>query len=108
MTNDEYGKIISKNLKRIFYEHEKTQADVSKDLGINKATLSSYMTGTRIPKISTIDKLCHYFNVSRVDIMEEPKTRDQLSRIMSYYQRLTPADKDALERMAKALSENKQ
>lgn len=107
MTNEEYGKIISKNLKRIFYEHEKTQADVSRDLGINKATLSSYMTGTRIPKMNTIDKLCHYFNVSRVDIMEEQRARDQLERLIAYYQRLVPADKDTLERMAKALSENK-
>lgn len=67
---EEYGKIIAKNLKAIMYEHKKTQADVAKDLGINKATVSSWMNGTRIPRMPKIDLLCHYFNVSRADIME--------------------------------------
>lgn len=67
---EEYAKIIAKNLKAIMYEHKKTQADVAKDLGINKATVSSWMNGTRIPRMPKIDLLCHYFNVSRADIME--------------------------------------
>ena len=55
---EEYGKIIAKNLKAIMYEHKKTQADVAKDLGINKATVSSWMNGTRIPRMPKIDLLC--------------------------------------------------
>ena len=35
MINEEnYNKIISKNLKRLAYEHDKTQADIARDLGI--------------------------------------------------------------------------
>jgi len=68
----DYGKIIAKNLRRIFLENDKTQAQVSKDLNINKATLSSWMNGTRIPRMKNIDLLCHYFNCTRADIMEEP------------------------------------
>ena len=71
MDNTEYGRLIAKNLRRIFYEAGKTQADVAKDLKISKATLSSWMNGTRIPRIANIDMLCHYFNVNRSDIMEE-------------------------------------
>jgi len=67
----EYGKIISKNLKRIMYERNKTQADVARDLGISKATLSSWMVGTRIPRMNKIDLLCSYFNVRREDLMED-------------------------------------
>ena len=37
MINEEnYNKIISKNLKRLAYEHEKSQADIARDLGIKK------------------------------------------------------------------------
>lgn len=71
MENSEYAKIIANNLRRIMYENGKTQAEVSKALGISKATLSSWMNGTRIPRMPNIDLLCHYFNVSRSEIMEK-------------------------------------
>lgn len=74
MTTTEYGKIISKNLKRIFYEAHKTQADVARDLNLNQATVSTWMNGTRIPRMDKIDLLCHYFNCSRADIMEDHDT----------------------------------
>lgn len=70
MTNEEYGKIIAKNLKRIVFEHDKTQADVARDLNIKPGTLSAWMTGKRIPKMDKIDMLCGYFNCKRSDIME--------------------------------------
>ena len=36
MNENEYAKIISKNLKRILYEQGKSQTDIVKDLRINK------------------------------------------------------------------------
>ena len=68
---DEYAKIIAKNLKRILYENQKTQADVSRDLHISKTTISSWMNGTRLPRMDKIDLLCHYLNCRRSDLMEE-------------------------------------
>ena len=35
MDNKDYGKIISKNLKRIAYDRQKSQAEIVRDLGIN-------------------------------------------------------------------------
>ena len=66
----EYGKIIARNLRNLMHEHQKSQADVSRDLGISKATLSSWMNGTRIPKMGNIDTLCDYFGVNRSALME--------------------------------------
>ena len=71
MTEKEYAKIIAKNLKRIAYERGKEQCDIVKDLGINQATVSSWFTGKRVPRMSKIDLLCEYFNCKRSDIMEE-------------------------------------
>lgn len=70
MTEQEYAKVIAKNLKRIAYESGKSQVEIAKDLGLNPATLSSWMTGTRTPKMSKIDMLCDYFKCKREDIME--------------------------------------
>ena len=90
----DYGKIVSKNLKRIMYEHEKTQADVSRDLNINKATLSSWMTGTRVPRMKMVDILCNYFNVTRQDIMEEhPTVQDEETRLLNLFHKLNPEGK---------------
>lgn len=33
--------------------------------------MSSWMNGTRVPRMDKIDLLCHYFNCKRSDIMEE-------------------------------------
>ena len=79
----EYAKIIGRNLRKIAYEHDKTQAQIAKDLRQPTATVSSWMNGTRIPRMGKIDLLCEYFGVSRVDIMEphkhnEPSEDDKL------------------------------
>lgn len=71
MSSEEYGKIISKNLKRIAYDSQRTQADIARDLKLKQATVSSWMNGTRVPRMDKIDLLCHYFNCRRADIMEE-------------------------------------
>ena len=74
MSEQDYAKLVAKNLRRIMYEHGKTQAEVAKDLNISKATLSSWMNGTRIPRMNKVDLLCHYFNCKRADIMEDQKS----------------------------------
>lgn len=71
MDIQDYGKVTSRNLKRIIYESGKTQTEVAKALGINKSTLSSWMNGTRVPRMNKIDMLCKYFGCTRSDIMEE-------------------------------------
>jgi transcriptional regulator with XRE-family HTH domain len=85
MSDQEYARIVSKNLRRIAYEAEKTQADISKDLKISKATISSWMNGTRVPRMDKIDLLCHYFNVKRSDIMEEKEEKEDQGESEQYY-----------------------
>lgn len=71
MTEEEYGKVIARNLRRLAFINDKTQIEIAKDLGINQSTLSCWMNGTRTPKMSKIDMLCNYFNCTRSTIMEE-------------------------------------
>lgn len=70
MSEQDYGRIIGANLKRLAWERRKTQADISRDLGISKATVSSWMNGTRTPRMDKIDMLCDYFSVKRSEIIE--------------------------------------
>lgn len=70
MTEKEYAQVIAKNLKRIAFERDKSQAQIAQELKIHRATLSAWMNGTRTPKMSKIDMLCRYFGCKRSDIME--------------------------------------
>jgi len=82
MTKEEYSKVVAANLRRLAYDHGKTQMDIAKDLGVNQATVSCWMNGRRTPKVDTIDRLCEYFNCIRDDIMEPyvPKPLPHLTK----------------------------
>lgn len=80
MSDKEYAKIVARNLRNIAFKEGKSQIDIARDLQLSKATVSSWMNGTRLPRMDKVDLLCHYFNVSRADIMEE-----QTDQAGSYY-----------------------
>ena len=103
MSTQEYARIIAKNLRRIASDANKTQADISRDLHINKATVSSWINGTRVPRMDKVDMLAHYFNVTRADIMEENKDmQKESSRLTEDEQRLVNAYRLASEELKKA------
>lgn len=91
--NEDYAKIISQNLKRIAYDHGKTLTDISHDLKISKSTLSCWMNGLRIPRMSNIDQLCHYFKVNRTDIMD-PHEINESSDLYKSSISFTPEERD--------------
>ena len=70
MNEQDYGRVIAKNIKRLAYEKNKTQADIARDLNLSKTTLSSWMSGYRVPRMSKIDMLAKYFGVTRSELTE--------------------------------------
>ena len=75
MGKTEYSIIFSRNLKFYMLNNQKTQADLSKDLKISRATISSWCNGTRVPRPEKVDMLCNYFNIRRSDLMEPAVTK---------------------------------
>ena len=71
------NEIIAQNIRRLVFEKGKTQADVAQDLGLSKATLSTWMNGTRTPRMPKIDMLCNYFGVTSREIMEDHNSRPE-------------------------------
>jgi len=111
MTNAEYAHLIARNLKYYMAINGKTQADISRDLGISKTSLSSWVNGHRVPKVSTIDKFCNYFKIRRSDLMEEKDRADSLSITIEVYRdeidliekwrSASPAIKEAVKKLLK-------
>lgn len=94
MDDKETGRIIAINLKRLAYEHRKTQAEIARDLKISKTTLSSWMSGYRVPRMANIDMLCKYFGCKRTDIIE-PYTPKPLESFTAFERNIILAYRDA-------------
>ena len=62
MTEKEYAQVIAKNLKRIAYEHDKTQAQIAQELHIHRATISAWRTGDAgfMRTVGDLLLTCHY------------------------------------------------
>lgn len=70
MDLNEYGKIFSRNLRFIMIDAGITQADMARDLGIGKTTISTWMNGVHVPRMDKVDMLCNYLHCTRADLME--------------------------------------
>ena len=55
---------VASRLREAMYKAEKTQADLSRETGISKATLSRYLSGQFEPKQNAISKLAAALNVA--------------------------------------------
>lgn len=71
MTETEYKKIFSTNLRRIMKEREKTQVDIISTLSLNKSTVSSWVNGVRMPRMDKIDALATFLNTTRSNLLED-------------------------------------
>jgi transcriptional regulator with XRE-family HTH domain len=61
---------ISKKLRQLREDREKTQREVAEALGIKEQVYQRYEYGTREPKIDIIRKLAKYYNISADEILE--------------------------------------
>ena len=71
MGEQEYQRIFSTNLKKYMDKCNKTQIDIINDLGFNKSSVSTWVNGTRLPRMDKVDILARYFGVKRSDLLEE-------------------------------------
>lgn len=100
MNEKEVGKTISKNLKRIMFEAETNQTEVAKKLGVSSSTMSSWMTGSRIPRMDKVDMLCDFFGVLRSDILEDkdhyssPHQMQREAALLDLFRKLDPVGQD--------------
>ena len=73
MDNKEYYRgVFAKNLCRVMELRGKNQADIIRDLNLNRSAVSTWCNGTRIPRMDKIDQLATYLNVQPSDLIEDP------------------------------------
>ncbi|MCQ2014682.1 helix-turn-helix domain-containing protein [Clostridium butyricum] len=99
MSENEYKIIFSKNLKDLLNLNKKTQQDLINDLNLSSSTVSNWCTGQKLPRMSKIELLANYFNVSKSDLLEEKNpcsiTDDaDLKRIAEARKKMNPEQKE--------------
>lgn len=68
---DLYKRTFSKNLKKYMYLKSKTQSDLINDLGFNKSAVSTWCSGSRLPRMDKVQMLADYFGIEKSDLLEE-------------------------------------
>ena len=99
MSEDEYKRIFSKNLRYYMELHNKNQMDLMKDLELSSSTVSNWCTGLKLPRMDKIQILADYFGILKSDLIEE-KQKPVLPLIIQYYNSLNDLGKaEAVKRV---------
>ncbi|WP_234987627.1 LexA family transcriptional regulator [Megasphaera vaginalis (ex Bordigoni et al. 2020)] len=68
--SDDFKKVFAKNLSYQLAKHHKTQSDLVVDLKLNKSTVSTWINGTKMPRMNKVEQLALYFGIEKSDLIE--------------------------------------
>jgi len=71
MSEDEYRKVFVRKLAYYMQLNGKNQIDLMHDLGLKSATVSSWCTGKKLPRMDKIQLLADYFHIEKSDLLED-------------------------------------
>ena len=104
MSENDYKKIFSKNLRYYMSKSNKKQSDLINDLGISSSTLSNWCTGEKLPRMDKVQILADYFHINKSDLIEEKKQADDTPAILQYYNKLNELGKQEATKRVEELT----
>lgn len=125
MSDQEYLKVFSTNLKRFINQYEMTYADLAKRLNVSAQSVSYWVNGQKAPRMDKVDMMCDIFHCRRADLMEEateeyyidPKTAEiaqeikdskELTALFDVGRKMSPEDLQTIYQLALALKRKEQ
>lgn len=81
MTESDFNRVFSKNLKYYLNKNDMTQLDLSKRLGVGTTSVSNWCNGLKSPRMDKLDAMCRLFGCTRSDLMEEKNTLSNKSKV---------------------------
>ena len=105
ITEEEFNKIFSRNLKEQLTKNEMTQVELAKRLGVGATTVSSWVNALKTPRMDKVDKMCEIFGIKRSDLLENKSEEDKYKNIIiEKYLKLNKTDKEAVNILIEGLS----
>lgn len=81
MSESDYKRIFSKNLKTYMDLNNKSQIDIVNDLHLSQSTVSNWCTGLKLPRMDKVQMLADYFGIEKSDLLEDKsQTKPILSK----------------------------
>lgn len=77
MSENEYKKIFSKNLRYYMNKNNKKQSDLINDLGFSSSTISNWCTGEKLPRMDKVQILADYFHINKSDLLEDKSNSNE-------------------------------
>lgn len=71
LKKDNLNLIFKENINRLLKQHDKTQLELAKFIGVSNTTINNYVRGYNMPRMDKVDKICSFFNVKRSDLIED-------------------------------------
>jgi len=99
MSDEIFKKIFSKNLQYYMELTGKTQTDIINDLGFDKSAVSTWVKGTRLPRMDKVDALAKYFGIMRSNLIEDrvsdlsSELSDKEAELIDLFRLLDPEDR---------------
>ena len=78
---EEYRKIFINNLEKYMRLNEISQTDLSIKLGVNKSVVSSWLSGSRYPRMNTMERIATIFHIEKSDLIEKKDTAAKAPRV---------------------------
>ena len=105
MQKQEY--MVFANRLRTFMENAgMTQDTLAERLGVNRASVSYYINGIKMPRMSTIDRICQIFNCRRSDLLDPTGDLSQdESGLISDYRLLIPEERRIARNLVSDMAE---
>ncbi|GJM63589.1 helix-turn-helix transcriptional regulator [Persicobacter diffluens] len=105
-------KIFADNLKFLRRQAKLSQEQLAKQIGLNRGNIASYEKSTAEPKIENLVRICKFFNVEIIDILEKDFTniaaiQEELENIEGPKSEVALGEGEAREHMITELIDNK-
>ena len=65
--------IFARNLCELLEEHEKTQADLARYIGVSSATVSDWSNGKKMPRADKVSIIANWLGVDLSELLTEKK-----------------------------------
>ena len=96
--------IFQRNLSKFLAESGMLQKDIAASLGVNRSTVSAWMTGRGYPRVDIMEKLAILFGVTTANIVGDPSAEEtEEDRLLSMFKSLNSTGKAKLIERAEEL-----
>lgn len=101
MSEQDFNKIFSQNLRRFMDRDGITQSELSKRLGVGHTTIYNWLYAIKTPRMSKVDALCSIFGCKRSDLIAQRDEAPAQESLCQFFEQCHGSDFDIVQALLK-------